>query len=581
MYHPQEGGGFTGDDEYLELRNVTGVGIPLYDPTHPTNTWKITGGVDFTFPPAVTLAANGFVLVVPFDSANSVLMSSFRSKYGVPASVFVYGPYNGKLDNAGENVELLKPDAPQPAGASDAGFVPYVLVDRVNYGDAAPWPSGAVDGGGLSLQRQGNASYGNEPLNWRASLPTPGQPNGSGIVPAPVILTSPQSQTVVEGDATTLAVVAGGAFPGGENIIGYQWRFNGTPVPRATNAAFALDYVILTDDGDYDCIVSNPSGAALSASARLSVQAPAEVLIPPSSVTNRAGSNITFTVIARGSAPVRYQWRLNGVTLPGATNATITRTNIQFADDGEYDVTISNPVNATMASARLVVLINPVYVKPPVNTTVVEGSDFSLSVEVTGNPMPFAYSWRRGSIIIATNSGNYRSNFITLNTTTAGLILTNNILSSNYQMRLVVYNQANSSPGVLVTFTNTVLADFDRDGIPDVVENQLGLSPSDPADAALDGDGDGMSNRAEYTAGTDPASDLSYLRIDQGPGAATVSVAAVSNRTYTVQFTDNLNSGAWSRMADIVAWSSNRIESFTDATWTTNRFYRVVTPRQP
>ena len=37
--------------------------------------------------------------------------------------------------------------APQPAGAPDAGYVPYVLVDQVNYGDKAPWPSGAVDGG--------------------------------------------------------------------------------------------------------------------------------------------------------------------------------------------------------------------------------------------------------------------------------------------------------------------------------------------------------------------------------------------------------------------------------------------------
>ena len=115
-------------------------------------------------------------------------------------------------------------------GVPDAGFVPYVLVDKVDYTDAAPWPSGAVDGGGLSLQRQGNSSYGNEPLNWRASTPTPGAANGAGIVPAPVITASPQSQMVVEGDASTLAVSANGAVP-----IGFQWRFNGTPMPAATN----------------------------------------------------------------------------------------------------------------------------------------------------------------------------------------------------------------------------------------------------------------------------------------------------------------------------------------------------------
>jgi hypothetical protein len=150
-------------------------------------------------------------------------------------------------------------------------------------------------------------------------------------------------------------------------------------------------------------------------------------------------------------------------------------------------------------------------------------------------------------------------------------------------MRLVVYNEANSSPGVLVVFTNTVLADFDRDGIPDVVENDLGLSPSNPADGAQDADADGQSNRAEYVAGTDPTNAASHLKIEQAttPGLATVRVAAVSNRTYTVQFTDNLSSGNWRRLADLIALPTNRVESIRDANWTTNRFYRVVLPAQP
>jgi hypothetical protein len=30
-----------------------------------------------------------------------------------------------------------------------------------------------------------------------------------------------------------------------------------------------------------------------------------------------------------------------------------------------------------------------------------------------------------------------------------------------------------------------------------------------------------------------------------------------------------------------VARPNNRVETFTDPTWTTNRFYRVAVPRQP
>jgi hypothetical protein len=65
------------------------------------------------------------------------------------------------------------------------------------------------------------------------------------------------------------------------------------------------------------------------------------------------------------------------------------------------------------------------------------------------------------------------------------------------------------------------------------------------------------------------------------PGTTRVMVAVTSNRTYTVQFTDNLNSGAWTKLADIMGRLINRVESFTDLAWTSNRWYRVVTPRQP
>src|SRR6185295_1994441 len=123
-----------------------------------------------------------------------------------------------------------------------------------------------------------------------------------------------------------------------------------------------------------------------------------------------------------------------------------------------------------------------------------------------------------------------------------------------------------------------VLLDSNANGIPDNWESDYFGSPTG-ADRDADSDGDGMSNRAEYLAGTNPTNAASYLKIEQGPGAATVSVAAVSNRTYTVQFTDGLGTGVWQRLGDIVAAPTNRVESFTDAGWTTNRFYRVATPR--
>jgi hypothetical protein len=175
MYHPPDNG--TNDnvaDEFIELRNITGASVPLYDPAFPTNTWRLLEGVTFTFPQGVDIPPNGEVLVVSFDPVNApAVLSAFRNKYSIDPAVPIVGPYGGKLDNGGESLELYKPDPPQTATSPDPGFVPYILVDRVKYSDVTPWPI-AADGSGASLQRLSAEEYGNDPVNWIAANPSPG-----------------------------------------------------------------------------------------------------------------------------------------------------------------------------------------------------------------------------------------------------------------------------------------------------------------------------------------------------------------------------------------------------------------------
>jgi hypothetical protein len=115
---------------------------------------------------------------VDFDpQTNSAALAAFRARYNIGLSVPIYGPFSGSLANDGETVSLYLPDNPQTAPSPDAGYVPYVIADSVSYTDTAPWPSGAVDGGGYSLQRIAANLYGNEPLNWTQAIPTPGTDN--------------------------------------------------------------------------------------------------------------------------------------------------------------------------------------------------------------------------------------------------------------------------------------------------------------------------------------------------------------------------------------------------------------------
>jgi hypothetical protein len=164
------------EEEYVELQNISSSPVQLFDPAHPTNTWRIGDGIEFTFPADVTLPSQTFLLVVNFDPViDAATASAFRTKYGVPGQVPLYGPFRSRLANEGESVALFKPDPPQTRGP-DIGLVPYVLVERVAYSSSSPWPLDA-NGAGKSLQRVNGTEYGNDPLNWNAVAPSAGLAN--------------------------------------------------------------------------------------------------------------------------------------------------------------------------------------------------------------------------------------------------------------------------------------------------------------------------------------------------------------------------------------------------------------------
>lgn len=114
----------------------------------------------------------------------------------------------------------------------------------------------------------------------------------------------------------------------------------------------------------------------------------------PVGVTNIVGSNVTFTVTAGGAPPLAPQWFFNTNTLlQNQTNLTLTLTNIQPADGGNYLVIITNSSGAVTSSpAPLVVLLPPVITNQPAGLTNVAGTPASLTV-VAGGTAPLYYQW--------------------------------------------------------------------------------------------------------------------------------------------------------------------------------------------
>ena len=70
---------------------------------------------------------------------------------------------------------------------------------------------------------------------------------------------------------------------------------------------------------------------------------PAYILAQPVSQTVARGQDAAFSVTATNDcgSTLLYQWRWNGGEIAGATGSAYTRTNIQCADAGSFDVVVS------------------------------------------------------------------------------------------------------------------------------------------------------------------------------------------------------------------------------------------------
>lgn len=164
MYHP-----VNDTDEYLEIANIGGQPIDLFDRTRPANTWKIDG-FGFSFPAGITLAAGEVVLVIPATAPEDRI----RTAHGIPSTLRVFKAA-GVLNNSADTLVLLKPEEPFAKAGSIPGdsTVPYMIIDQVSYTDANPWPKQA-DGEGPALVRKDLQGYGNDPANWAATKAGPG-----------------------------------------------------------------------------------------------------------------------------------------------------------------------------------------------------------------------------------------------------------------------------------------------------------------------------------------------------------------------------------------------------------------------
>lgn len=107
-------------------------------------------------------------------------------------------------------------------------------------------------------------------------------------------------------------------------------------------------------------------------------------------------------------------------------------------------------------------------------------------------------------------------------------------------------------------------------------------TPNNSGDAAdsSDPDGDGMTNAGEFTAGTDPKSAASLLRVNaiaMGGSDVAVSFPSVAGKTYRLERSETLQSDSWQPVQDNIAGTGESLQVIDPGgTTQIKRFYRLV-----
>lgn len=254
--------------------------------------------------------------------------------------------------------------------------------------------------------------------------------------PLPFALSVDQSWVTIS--ATTSTTAGGG--------VTLQFGAN----PAGLKAGTYTGHVILTASGVSNSPMAFPITLTVAPAATSAV-APA-ISTQPASAKITSGQTATFNVAATGTAPLAYQWSMNGTAISGATSSTYTTpAETTAANNAQFTVQVSNSAGTATSGAAILTVTNsvvaPAITTQPASQTILSGKTATFSVAASGTG-PLSYQWSMNGTAI---SGATSSTYTTPAETTA---------NNNAKFTVAVSNSAGSvtsSAATLTVNTSTLL----------------------------------------------------------------------------------------------------------------------------
>ena len=160
-----------------------------------------------------------------------------------------------------------------------------------------------------------------------------------------------------------------------------------------------------------------------------------------STVGTTAAFSLTATVV--GIPPLHYQWRTNGIPIPGATAATYSVASASPGDSGTYDLVVTNTMGGATSAVALVTVIGTPAITAGIqsNTNYYNLDQFFFIT--TAGAQPMSYQWLRNGTAIP-------------GATSASLAITNLQASdSGSTFKVIVTNSLGAATSSVATLTVT------------------------------------------------------------------------------------------------------------------------------
>ncbi|XP_007429246.2 leucine-rich repeats and immunoglobulin-like domains protein 3, partial [Python bivittatus] len=230
--------------------------------------------------------------------------------------------------------------------------------------------------------------------------------------PKPQITVQPETQSAIKG--SNLSFICSAASSS-DSPMTFAWKKDNELIRDAEMENYAhlraqggevMEYTTIlrlrnvefSNEGKYQCVISNHFGSSYSVKAKLTVNMLPSFTKMPMDLTIRAGATARLECAAVGHPVPQIAWQKDGGTdFPAARKRRMHVmpeddvffiVDVKIEDTGIYSCTAQNTAGSISANATLTVLETPSFLRPLLDRTVMKGETAVLQCIAGGSPSP-------------------------------------------------------------------------------------------------------------------------------------------------------------------------------------------------